>query len=423
MAPLSRAPSFNLQVPPQLDFQEQQYFQVFLEENRNPLTYVEPLFWKNVAVQESHITTSVRHAIVALGALIKSCSKSASGNYLVNDSRGLHRDFALDQHEKSIRGLRECIGSSGAGSATRSIVLSCLVLARLEPFIGNGGFAMQHIRYARQIIFSPTYKEPNVPSMFPNWNDPNDVTLYMFYQSDHQALAAFGSEEDWSIADRSLEAQGHSIPISVPAVFKDMEEAQEYSHIVCQEARMFWYRSTIKNDVAWSSSTTQSTLDLRDFHIRQLHFLLAALDVIAIDNPEDSTSHPLRRSSSIKLQAVSHLIQLSLALNSPESGVDNFLEYFGYIVAVCRRVVAYEQLNGASTGWSTICLASDEILTSPQVTTHMHLSVVSSHLCSWWQANVAMVSLDVRRYLFCYLLIAKSYYGTPLLWAMWDIGS
>jgi hypothetical protein len=297
----------------------------------------------------------VRHAIVALGALIKSSVKSASGNYWVNNNGGTHRDFALRQHEKSIRSLRESISSVGAVSATRSIVLSCLVLARLEPFTGNGGFAMQHIRYARQIIFGSTYNEPTVRSMFPNWNDPNDVIIYMFFQSDLQALCALGSEEDRSMASHILESQDNNIPISLPAVFKDPEEAREYSNIVCQEARMFWYQSNLKNDTTWESSITQSTLNISNFHLRQLHLLLAALEVFGSDSHQDSTIHPLRRSSSIKLQAIYHLVELNLAFNSPESTADNFLSYFQYIVAVCRRVVDYEQMSDASAGRFTIC--------------------------------------------------------------------
>ncbi|EPE30587.1 Zn2/Cys6 DNA-binding protein [Glarea lozoyensis ATCC 20868] len=350
---LARTPLMNLQVPSQLEPNERYYFQIFLDETPVSLVGAEPMFWKNIAVQESHVTSSVRHALVALGALMKNSTRTASGNYSVNPTEELHREFALQQHEKSIRGLREAISSSGTGVATRSIVLSCLILARLEPFIGNGGFSTQHIRYARQIMFGPSYHEPTVPNMFPNWNDSNDVTLHMFFQSDLQALTALGAGEDRSAVRRALEAQNMNMSISVPSVFRDLEEAREYSNIVCQEARMFWYRSSLQDEATWPSTDAQSTIDMQSYHLRQLQLLFAAFETVTVDSPEDLNNHPLRRPSSVRLQAVHHSVEISLALNTPESSADRFLPYFQYIVSLGQQVVDYERIYESSAGHQT----------------------------------------------------------------------
>ncbi|KAG9228851.1 hypothetical protein BJ875DRAFT_446499 [Amylocarpus encephaloides] len=68
----AKIPSHSSQASTQLTQlnYESQYFQVFLDENPTNLTPEDPFFWKRVAVEESYRTPCIRHALVALGALI-----------------------------------------------------------------------------------------------------------------------------------------------------------------------------------------------------------------------------------------------------------------------------------------------------------------------------------------------------------------
>lgn len=300
-------------------------------------------FWKRVAIQESTSTPCIRHALVALGALIASTQKSPDGTYLISadSGEGAHRQFALQQHEKAIRGLREAI-SNQTSNDTCNIIIACLVLVRLEPFIGNGGFAMQHVRYARKLIFKSGNEgqyPTNISSLDDQGDDPNEVAMQMFFQSDVQALAIMGAADE----DRSMVYIDSQPPnVSVPATFRDLQEAKRYHTFFCGEGLKFWYRSSLTLPGSSWESIPEFTINLRDHLIHQLHLFLSALTILVGREPEDQSCHPLRRPSSFKLNVVSIIIALTLTLDLTETATDLLQPYFQYIVNICREVLDYE---------------------------------------------------------------------------------
>lgn len=344
MVRIARSPSYTSQTSTQLEQEELQYFQTFVE--ANPVSVVlgdHSSFWRNVAIQESVSTPCIRHALVALGALMTSTQKSPDGTYLISadSGEGAHRQFALQQHEKAIRGLREAI-SNQTSNDTCSIIIACLVLVRLEPFIGNGGFAMQHLRYARKLLFKDDNEGQYPTNIFyldNRGDDPNEVAMRMFFQSDMQALATMGAADE----DRSMVYINSQLPnFSVPASFRDIQEARRYHAFFCGEALKFWYQCSLTVPGSSWEGIPQFTLDLRDHLLHQLHLFLSALAILVGREPENQNSHPLRRPSSLKLNVVTIVIALTLTLDSTETASDLLQPYFQYIVNISREVLDHE---------------------------------------------------------------------------------
>lgn len=361
MVRIARSHSHTPQTSTQLEQEELQYFQTFVDTDSVSLVLGDhSCFWKQVAIQESTSTPCIRHALIALGALMASTQKSPDGTYLINaDSvEGAHRQFALQQHEKAIRGLREAI-SNQTSNDTCNIIIACLVLVRLEPFIGNGGFAMQHVRYARKLLFRNDNEgqyPTNISSLDNRGDDPNEVAMRMFLQSDMQALAIMGAADE----DRSMVYIDSKLPnISVPASFRDIQEAKRYHAFFCGEGLKFWYQSSLVVPGSSWEGVNQFTSDLRDYLIHQLHLFLSALTILVGREPEDQSSHPLRRPSSFKLNVVTIIIALTLTLDSPETSTDLLQPYFQYIVSICQEVLDYEARFHQNSGKFYIIPDSD----------------------------------------------------------------
>ncbi|CAG8973727.1 hypothetical protein HYALB_00007000 [Hymenoscyphus albidus] len=340
---LARSPSYQPQASVQLEHQELQYFQAFVDENSISLLLESCYFWKSAAVAESKSNPCIRHALVALGALITSAQKSPDDTYFIsNDSaEDGPRQFALLQHEKAIRCLREAISNQNQND-TFSIILSCLVLVRLESFIGNGGFVMQHLRYARKLVFKENREgqyPTNLSLLGGREEGLNEVVMRMFFHSDLQALAIMGPADE----DRSMVIMdSQTSDFSVPLIFRDLREAKRYYTFFCEEGYMFWYRNSLTLPGTSWEAIPQFTIALRDHLIRQLHLFLSALSLFVGREPDNQSCHPLRKPSSLKLGVATLVVLLTLTLNSMETAVDVLQPHFQYMVNTCREVLDYE---------------------------------------------------------------------------------
>ncbi|KAF4637489.1 hypothetical protein G7Y89_g591 [Cudoniella acicularis] len=179
--------SYSPQMPAQLDQEERRYFQCFIEESCVNLQEGDVYFWKDAAIQASHTTACVRHALVAIGALARSTQKTANGHHFMDAALGVHREFALQQYQKALGELREAISTQENGDASQSTLLSCLVLAFFDNFIGNSGFAAQHIRYARKVLYNIS-ENLRIPQSDPTSDTPNQKITRLFLKLDMQAL-------------------------------------------------------------------------------------------------------------------------------------------------------------------------------------------------------------------------------------------
>lgn len=337
----SRSPSFNRP----LDEHEEQYFQKFVEEQSTNIVDQDAFIWRDLALQESHTNSCVRHAIVAIGALSMSTQKSSSGLILMDDSNGYHREFALQQYQKAIRSLRESIGDMDTPDSSRKTLISCLVLAFFDNFIGNSGFAVQHLRYARNILLNSA--PMRMPPSSPHPRNAEDALAYMVLCLEYQDITANGiSDSRAFVALEPIQSKVH-----LPEQFNDLAEARSYSLALQWEGYHFWYRTAYCNFIPREAIALDIQED-RVYLIEQIHQYHSRVEPLMLAAPPDYLSHPLLRASSIKYHTVILLLRLTLSLNNPETEADSHLHYFEYIFSIARDVIEYEMDIESPTGSS-----------------------------------------------------------------------
>ncbi|KAH7357243.1 hypothetical protein BKA65DRAFT_223448 [Rhexocercosporidium sp. MPI-PUGE-AT-0058] len=333
----SSSPTVSLYTPSlALDLydEEQRYFQSFIDDVSIHLQGHDTFFWRGVALQESQTNFSVRHAIVAIGALARSTDRSLCGSHRMDSSHGPHREFALQQYEKAIQGLRESMNTNDHWRCIRASVISCLVLAFFDNFIGNGGFALQHIRHARDILLAANIV---VPSVVTSRNREEDHISSMFLRLDMQALCAMGIEDNRTY----VALESHNPNFTLPARFTSVEEARNTRNTIVSEGYNFFYQAA-KYETLAPEQIPESILRIRDYMIEQIHLLHSLLDSLLLEVEPDLVCHPLSRPESLKLYSTVLLVRLTSCLGAPETACDALLPYFEFLLDISREILEYE---------------------------------------------------------------------------------
>ena len=255
-------------------------------------------------------------------------------------SHGSHREFALHQYEKAIQGLRESMNHVDHNRSIRASVISCLVLAFFDNFIGNGGFALQHIRHARGLLVASRVVAPAVVT---SKSTEEDQLASMFLRLDMQALCAMGIEENRTF----IALQPHTPDFTLPLRFCSVEEARSTRNMVVWEGYNFFYRAA-KHEFSPPNQIPASILRLRDHLIEQIHLLHSLLDSLMLDIEPDLICHPLSRPESLKLYTTVLLIRLTSSLGNPESACDDLIPYFEFLLDISRETLEYEAAGNPS---------------------------------------------------------------------------
>lgn len=137
--------------------QEGQYFQVFQKHTASELSgFFDSEFWTRSVLQESHSEASIRHAVVALGALYKTlekASESPPGSPDSNsfDSASNHYNFALQQYGKALTRLRESLENQETRSQ-RTILISIVLFTCFQSFTGDHKAAISQIQHGLGLL-------------------------------------------------------------------------------------------------------------------------------------------------------------------------------------------------------------------------------------------------------------------------------
>lgn len=150
---LCRSPLLGLS----FDAQEGQYFQVFRTHTASELSgFFDSEFWMRSVLQESHSEASIRHAVVALGALYKTLEKVAesppgsptSGSNQGSssgDSASMHWNFAWEQYGKAVTRMRQSIENNELRSQ-RTILISSVLFTCFQSFVGDHKAAIRQVQ-------------------------------------------------------------------------------------------------------------------------------------------------------------------------------------------------------------------------------------------------------------------------------------
>jgi hypothetical protein len=135
------APAFS--VPG--DETERRYFQIFCDRTAHDLAgYFPTSFWQRGVLQESHSDSSVRHAVIALGALTKTLDSSLGVNvFETSNDATEHHEYALSQYNKAIVYLRQTLAKGNP--SIRTALVACLLFICFENFHGDHDAANSHV--------------------------------------------------------------------------------------------------------------------------------------------------------------------------------------------------------------------------------------------------------------------------------------
>lgn len=139
---MARCPSERL-LCNELDFR---YFQLFRAYSVADLSgYFQSDFWSRLLLQQSHYDSSIKDAIIAIGALYKSieiAQSSKMGCDAESDCRK-HLKSALQHYQRAICSQREALEIGNAPS--RTLLISCLLFICFEALQGDQDSAFKQI--------------------------------------------------------------------------------------------------------------------------------------------------------------------------------------------------------------------------------------------------------------------------------------
>lgn len=325
-----------------LDEQQQQYFLNCGKNMTGQLQAEDAFYWKDMALKASSTCCSVRHGLIAVGALKQSTIRR-SGRYQMDSVPGVHREIALQHYHKSIQSLRESTLNLQNEDSVRSLLISCMILAIFDDFIGHRGFALQHMRYARQLVLDSNFLSPTPNSCA---NEENVKLANMFLRLDVFALGALGLHHEYQTIPL-LEQHSN---IDLPDRFSSFDEARTLTTFLCWESWSFFYHSAMFHLLPRTQIPPQ-VLEIRDYLVNQLYDLCALLSKLKEEKPE-VIRHPLSRIKALRLNPIIILVRL-VSNFAPETACDALLDHFTYLVEFSREVLQYEQLeNPDITGGS-----------------------------------------------------------------------
>lgn len=159
--------------------QESLYFQLFREHTANELSgFFDSGFWARTILRECHSEDSIRHAVVALGALYKTLEKSSESPPGSPSSELLHdpADNAMRHWEMAVKKYSHACNSlvrvnSADTISHRTRLMASVLLACFDSFIGDHRQAIKQIQNGlglleqlraerRRISFSAWQEEP-----------------------------------------------------------------------------------------------------------------------------------------------------------------------------------------------------------------------------------------------------------------------
>lgn len=352
--PLPRTPSPKISVytsPGTLNLTEgeRRYFRAFIDQKPTDIDSrdTESPFWKQTVLQECHSNPCVLHTIVAQGALAMSQVGQTPWAYLFkfDNSQNTHHEFALTQYEKALRVLRTSIGGLQKGKGARSTLISALALSRFDCFCGNGGFATQHVRFARRLLASwRLANNASSGNTIASEDVIDDKLIRMFQRLDVSLLCLMGTDKEVNYEN----IQAPVLPMTMMSnQFLNFEEARQARELLLSSGYQFILH-TLQYQFVPQEEIPASLHALRKHWLDQIQLWNNALDPVLRNYATDATMHPFARPEFCRLQTIVMSLWITGTLYTPETAYDGLMQHFEYIVSVAEELIEFEKTNTES---------------------------------------------------------------------------
>jgi hypothetical protein len=227
---------FNFHTP-----DEYRYFQRFQTKTAFHLSgFYEPGLWNRIILQASELQESIRHAVIALGALDMTTSRmteteSSPGSTSSPQERlpaaETYHIFALKQYSKAIKQMRE--QSLNSKHDLRTALVASLLIITFETYHGNYSSAGDQIRAAIRLIEERSSSSSSPP---PEKEVEEDI-LFAF---NRLAIQEISHTDGFTLAEHLTLKETNSSRIrDMPEVFTDITTARGYFNMIARQCAHF----------------------------------------------------------------------------------------------------------------------------------------------------------------------------------------
>jgi len=345
--------------------QEGQYFQVFQKRTASELSgFFDSEFWTRSVLQESHSEASIRHAVVALGALYKTlekASESPPGSPDTNSSNSAtsHYNFALQQYGKALTRLRESLENLETRSQ-RTILISIVLFTCFQSFTGDHKAAIAQIQPGLGLL-EERRQESRQP-LVRRKDDVEDELVQMFTRLAIQAKSydmAFHFPHPYVIrlspqrqdpssptspSSPSDAASTASLDAHIPITFTTSQEARQALDSICE--RIIRFNELLSSYHPGPNNILPKSVQSSGHGFKmQLGQWSAAFKPLLEARRRPGVTNTERAGLDVlKMIHLMTTILFFMGFSTTEMDFDNFLEQCKEIVELAKEVVVDEEL-------------------------------------------------------------------------------
>ncbi|KAK3685010.1 hypothetical protein B0T22DRAFT_500043 [Podospora appendiculata] len=347
--------------------QEGLYFQLFREHTAAELSgFFDSTFWARTVLQECHSEASIRHAVVALGALYKTLEKSTesppgspASDQDPSDHAYKHWEMAVKQYSHACNSL---VVSMADSRSHRTRLMISVLLACFDSFIGdhkqaivqiqNGLGLLDQVRTERRRAFVPKPAEPVEEELVQIFTRLaiQAKSYDMAFHFPHPwvvRLSAVSQDPDSPSSDGSSPITPHQDPM--PEQFASILEARLAWDRLSE--RIFKFTETM---FAHSQSRVMGVLpaSLRQYGMRfknDIDGWSNAFEHILVSRTGPGVSSQAKAGITVlKMFQVMAQILFLMTFSDTEMQFDSFIPHFRTIVDLALEVVGDEERRAAA---------------------------------------------------------------------------
>ncbi|KAE8444976.1 hypothetical protein EG329_014104 [Mollisiaceae sp. DMI_Dod_QoI] len=351
--------------------QEGQYFQVFRTHTANELSgFFDSEFWTRSVLQESHSEASIRHAVVALGALYKTLEKASESPPGSPETTGstpydtvpTHYNFALQQYGKALTRLREALENNETRSQ-RTILISVVLFTCFQSFTGDHKAAIMQIQHGLGLL-EERRQDSKQPLIRRKDDVVEDELVQMFTRLAIQAKSydmAFHFPHPYVIrlspqsrndptspqspSSSSDAASSASIEAHIPEVFKTSKEARSALDSLCE--RIMRFNETLSSYHPGPNNILPKSIKSLGygFGIQLTQWEKAFAELLETRRTPGISNTERAGIDVLKMLHLMTSILFVTGFSTTEMEFDNFTDKFKQIVDLAKEVVVDEELS------------------------------------------------------------------------------
>ncbi|PVH78706.1 hypothetical protein DL98DRAFT_462014 [Cadophora sp. DSE1049] len=341
----STSPPISLVKSPFADEEEHQYFDIFCTRTSVEIL---PAFdigmTRQMLLQACYTHASIRHCIIAIGALDKTSSITRDFGRLSLDSlewtvnANRHHKIALKQYSMAIRLMTAA--ASNPQLDLRTTLLTSLLVLCFEAWNGNLQLAVQQIHICIKLIleWKARYGSVNNSGLSPQPTIVEGELIQIFCRLAIQVT--FFSPADSTAASEArtlLGTEGRTLVSSMPESFSDLKEAELYNQGLMRQGVHFvqsnppsLYVNVSRDEIPASIIAEQE--DIQTNALRWLQIFEKLKRNVA-------PGREVRFARAMQLQMIVGYVCTSVTLSADEMIHDPYTDFYSQVVDLAGEVL------------------------------------------------------------------------------------